>query len=186
MSRDFTHSSMCQANYGSSENCTCSERVPSEPKIVISNNAISSVAASLANRGKGRSEEEKAYDELLKTCVPKPEGHIRSTNDIGYLFTVTTIASSQRYGGTRTPIICSSFDRAKEYVENNYGDLFECSYALAVIEVVVVDHLYNGDIPDKYWYKWSKSFDSDSDDDGYYQAIETPEAFKDRTFQPIG
>jgi len=139
---------------------------------------MASIAASLANRGKGRSEEEKAYDELLKTCVLKSCGHSRLSLDDGLVFTITTIASSQRYGGTRTPIICSSFERAKEYVENNYGDLFECSYSLAVIEVIALDHLYNGDIKDSYWYKWI-------DDDGY-RAIETPEAYKDVTFQPIG
>lgn len=174
MSRDFTHSFQCPENQNTGS-CTCSDR---EPTVSWSDNAISSVAASLANRGKGRSEEEKAYDELLKTCVLKPEGHTRSSLDQGYIFTVTTIAPSQRYGGTRTPMVCSSFDVAREYIENNIGDLYEYSYSLAVIEIIVVDHLYNGDIKDSYWYKWIDKIG--------YQAIETPESFKNRTFQPIG
>lgn len=146
----------------------------SEPKFVISNNAISSVAASLASICKRCSEEEKAYDELLKTCVLKPHGHSRSSLDAGLVFTITTIASSQRYGGNRTPIVCSSFSTAREYVENNIGDLF---YSLVVIEVIALDHLYNGDIKDSYWYQWV---------DGSYKAIETPDVYKDRTVQPIG
>jgi len=104
-----------------------------------------------------RTAEEKWYDASLAACVYKPghAQHIGSKLAAGRMYTVTTIASSERYGGMRTVALCRTFDRAKEIVESNEGDIWEFSYMLAVIEAVVPDELYGGLILDEqYWYKW--------------------------------
>ena len=81
------------------------------------------------------------------------------------LYSVTTIVPgwpseiSKRYGGKRTPVICTSLRRAKQIVENNEGDIFETTYGYAVIDKVLPNVLYSfsGSVKEGYkewWYEW--------------------------------
>lgn len=143
---------------------------------IISSNAVSSVQAALANPSKERTPDEAAYDEVLRSCVLKPEGHVQKPSLATFtrLYTVTTIASSARFGGTRTVVVCDSFDAARKIVEENHGDIWENSYMLAVIEGVAANRLYTY-LDETYWYRWQGSREN-----GGYHAIETPEAYKNR------
>jgi len=153
----------------------------------MSGNAVGSVAAVLAD-GPGphkRTEGEKAYDEVVDGVRLKPDGHVQKPEPpegplgrprIVRLYSVTTLASSERYGGKRTVAVCTSFERAKQMVEENEGDIFELSYCLAVIEGIAADCLYGG-TPwalenEQYWYVWK------GDQDGSYRAIEVPAAYE--------
>jgi hypothetical protein len=109
------------------------------------------------------------YDEILASVVRK-EAHTPPALQ-GVVFAVTTIARSERFGGTRTPAVCMSFERAREIVETNEGDIWECSYMLCVIEAVIPDQLYgtNGDY--QYWYFWDMK-------EHRYVPIETPERYQ--------
>ena len=87
---------------------------------------------------------------------------------------MSTIARSAAYGGTRTVALCD-WKHAKEIVERNMGDIFECSYMLAVIESVVVNTLYNGIghlDQEAYWYRWYGTSEK-----GQYHPIVTPKAY---------
>lgn len=111
---------------------------------------------------------EKECDESFAACVYRATPHVQkiSKHSASRMYTVTTIASSERYGGTRTPVICRTFERAVEIIEFNEGDIWECSYMLAVIEAVVPDELY-GFCDEQYWYKWDLQA-------GKYKPIECP------------
>jgi len=130
---------------------------------------------------------EKEYDEIVKNVVLKPEGHkvAGPRPAVPCLYTVTTIASSSRFGGTRTPAICTTFEKAAEMVENNDGDLYECSYRLVVIEAVVPDHLYTT-LHEQYWYVWVYNHKDSVNSEGSYKAIETPEVYKNIVGWGIG
>ena len=119
-----------------------------------------------------RTTQEKHFDEILKTCVKKSEPHQRKSYD-NNLYTVTTIAASSWFGGQRTPIICTSYDRATEVVLENEGDIFEASYMLAVIEGIQPNILYGNVIGEQYWYMWEGPYH-----DGKYVPIEIPEEYK--------
>ncbi len=93
------------------------------------------------------------YKDALKSFVLKPEGHIQEKHQENRLYAVTTIAQSDQYGGTRTPVICYTLDRAKEIVETNEGDIWETTYHFTVIEGVIPDHLYTCH-KEQYWYQW--------------------------------
>jgi hypothetical protein len=147
--------------------------------VSMSGNAGASVEAMLADpHPREKTEQETVYHEIVRTAVVK-DGHrqMPPTDAVVEhkgvrLYMVTTIASQPRYGGTRTVVMCSSFERAKEIVERNEGDIFECSYSLAVIEATVADWLYGGCLQEQYWYVWK----GDSRD-GAYVPIEQPEAY---------
>jgi hypothetical protein len=144
-------------------------------KVKVSGNALASVSAVLASGGlHKRSDAEKAYDEVIRGVKLKRKGHVQKPAVVGVvrLYTVTTIASSARYGGTRTVAVCTSFERAREMVEENVGDIFELSYRLAVIEGLIADHLYGGLDHEQYWYVWK------GDQDGSYKPIEVPAAYE--------
>ncbi len=149
-------------------------------QVRMSGHALASVAAAVS-AGRERSDEERAYDEIVRSVVtrdahrqmPAPEDVLKHGGQ--RLYMVTTIASSARYGGTRTVVVCSSFERAQKIVENNEGDLFECSYELAVIEATVDGWLYGGLIHEQYWYVWK-----DGTGDGAYVPIEIPKAYVDQ------
>ena len=153
-------------------------------EVTVSRNALESVAAVLSSQGgpTKSSEAERAYNDLLARCVWKPEGHAqvpaREGSDCPRLYTVTTIAPSARYGGTRTPGIFTSFERAREVVEGNLGDIWEHSYMLAVIEALHPDRLYSM-LDEVYWYRWDGS-------EKRYRAIETPSEYAQTALQPIG
>ena len=123
--------------------------------------------------------DEKEYENILKSCVKKNTPHIKLEKDqfCKFVYTVTTIARSAKYGGQRTPIVCSSFEFANEVVSENIGDIWETSYQLAVIESVIIDCLYGSSDGNKYWYIWEKNGDDDTYD-GQYVPIEEPEEFK--------
>lgn len=145
----------------------------------ISDNAIASAAAALTQGPKIRTDDETRYDLAYRESRLKPEGHLQKDLPDSYppvlrLYTVTTIASSPRYGGTRTPIVCTSFEGAKRVVEENEGDIYEYSYMFAVIEAVVADRLYGTELDELYWYKWVRN-----DNGGQYQAIETPPGYEE-------
>lgn len=75
-------------------------------------------------------------------------------------------------------VVCSTFTRAKEIVEKNVGDIFECSYRLAVIEATIADRLYGGCLNERYWYCWKGSTDMRrGKGEGGYVPIEEPEAY---------
>lgn len=152
-----------------------------EGKVAVSGNAVASVAAALAGP-RERTDEEKAFDEMVAAVVIK-DGHRQAPptrevheHDGVRLYTVTTIAPiapSARYGGTRTPVVCSTFESAKSIVEKNKGDIFETTYRLAVIEAVVADWLYGGTLDEQYWYVWKGDYES-----GGYVPIERPKQFE--------
>jgi hypothetical protein len=149
----------------------------SDDNVIVNDSAISSVMAALANKSPERTASETEYDRRIGACVIKPEGHTQKPlpKELACryradkrLYTVTTIASSARYGGKRTPVICDSFDAAQEIVLKNMGDIWEYSYMFVVIEARVANHIYGGINDEHYWYVWV------GDQDGGYQAIETP------------
>lgn len=86
------------------------------------------------------------------------------------LYSVTTIAKDFIHGGMRTPVICTTLERAKQIVESNEGDIWEYSYMLAVIEGVIPDRLYSAS-DESYWYCWNV-------DKGCYQPTECPPQYK--------
>ena len=98
------------------------------------------------------------------------------------LYSVTTIVpgwpskEADRYGGKRTPVICTSLDLAKDIVENNRGDIFETTYRYAVIVTVFPDVLYGGVMEDEYaeyWYIWEGDYQT-----GRYVPSEKPEEYQ--------
>ena len=135
-----------------------------------SQNAQMSVSAVL-----GLPEVDAYSDEMLGACVVKPDGHEKPPKEFppkDRLWSITTIARSAKYGGTRTVCVCDSFGRAKEIVETNEGDIWECSYMLVVIEEFDANSLYGGlGTQVSYWYRWN--IDAKS-----YEAIETPEVYE--------
>lgn len=147
-----------------------------DPSVKVSQGAVSSVAAALLQDPKLRTDEERRYDEVVKSCVPKPCTHSQLPAPEGVskrLYTVTTIAASARYGGTRTPVVCDDFEVAREIVERNAGDIFETSYRLAVIEAVVPNQLYGGTLDEQYWYRWDGPYET-----GRYVPVERPSAYE--------
>lgn len=127
-----------------------------------------------------RTEEEQRYDKIVAACALKPAGHVSPMDAIDRIYTVTTVASSPRYGGTRTVAVCTTFSRAREIVETNEGDIWEYSYKLAIIEVARADCLYGGvgfadseEGVTQFWYRWEGERDG-----GAYQPIEIPEDYR--------
>lgn len=157
--------------------------------VTFNGSAIESVAAVLASpKPHERSEQEKAYDAIVKSVIVKKGRHRQlkpSAQIVKHggvrLYTITTIASSVRYGGTRTVVVCSTFRRAKEIVETNEGDIYEYSYRLAVIEATVADWLYGGFTNEQYWYVWEGT-----SEDGSYVPIERPKAYENISNFGIG
>lgn len=134
-----------------------------------------------------RTPKEEEYDAIVKACVRKRTPHRQkrpNANVVKYkgtrLYTVTTIAASDRFGGTRTVAVCATLKRAKTIVEKNMGDIYECSYMLVVIEAVVADWLYGGTLLENYWYKWygPGGMKKGGGYKGSYKPIEIPEAYK--------
>lgn len=152
----------------------------SEPSVSMSNNAMASVVAVMAGPSKERDAEEAAFKKVVDSCVrlrgghkqkPKPTGKYMSR--IKRLYSVTTLAASARYGGRRTVAVYDSFDRAVELVENNYGDIYEFSYQLCVVEAFICNRLY-GTLDEAYWFKW---YGDPNKKNSGYRAIKTPEEF---------
>jgi len=120
------------------------------------------------------------YVEIVARSQPKTSPHAPSVPPDGetWIWAVTTLAQNQRHGGTRTPVVCSTFQLANEIVENNHGDIWECSYYLAVIEAIRVDRLYGSVLGESFWYAWFT-------DEGY-KPIETPEEFRNTFGHGVG
>lgn len=149
-------------------------------KVVLSASAEESLAAGGAAASRERTDAEKAYDAIVASAVSKSAHVPRELEARRKLYTVTTIASSARYGGTRTPVVCTTFERAKAIVEDNEGDIFEFSYKLVVIEAVIADELYGGTLDEQYWYAW-KGGRTDA-----YVPIERPQAYESTVGFGIG
>lgn len=151
--------------------------------ISMSNNAVDSVMAALS-APREETPEEKAYDAAEENAVVIPGGHVEKPNeypDAVRLYSVTTIAASRRYGGTRTVMICDSFDRAHEGLTKGAYFWWEHSYAFAVIEAIYANTPYGGHNPrDQYWFRfnWDKSAPPGEYPDGRYEAIEKPAHFE--------
>ena len=75
------------------------------------------------------------------------------------LYLVTTIVSGWpeselKRNGSRKVAICSKFERAKEIVEKNEGDIWETDFYYAVITKVQADVVYGGFPVQEWWYNW--------------------------------
>lgn len=119
-----------------------------------------------------REENEARYEEAVRTAVPKLK-HVAVTNK-PRIYTVTSIARNDSYGGTRTPVACNSFEEACKYVESNAMDLWEHSYMLVVIEANVPNHPYGIGLDaggEEYWYRWNL-------DASKYEPIERPKVYE--------
>lgn len=113
------------------------------------------------------------YNNILASYTVKPDGHIPLPFDTRLgdtdtrLYTITTMCRHKDFNSRRTPGITTTFDEANTLVEGNYGDIYEFSYGLCVIEAVMPNQLY-GSIPgESYWYVWDIQQDK-------YVPIETP------------
>jgi hypothetical protein len=151
-------------------------------EVLVSGNALSSVAAVF----RGMTDEDRAkkeeFDRRVEACRRKRGGHVQARLVLPKahkkykatrLYSITTIASLPRYGGTRTVVICDDFKRARTIVEENRGDIFETSYRLAVIEPTMANWLYYH-LPEKpYWYRWYGTHAT-----GSYKAIHTPPGYE--------
>ena len=101
-----------------------------------------------------------------------PDGGPCTCSEATVLYAVTTIENRARGSAARrTPAVCMTLDRAKEIVEKNEGDIWECFYMYAVVETVIPDRLYSFS-GERYWYEWNL-------DKGCYLSIECPEQYKD-------
>lgn len=122
--------------------------------------------------------QEKEYHATVASCIPKVE-HVVSPDKEHQLYTITTLASSDWYGGNRTPAICDNLTRAKEIVERNEGDIWEYTYMLVVIESVKPNCVYSIGSRDEFWYRWNLELNR-------YEPIEKPEAYKNTVSFGIG
>jgi len=84
----------------------------------------------------------------------------------------------QSHGGSRIFGWFSSLNKAVEAVENNVGDIHECSYKYAIIEKSLegLRYAWISDY-DEYWYEWVGD-DWRESDSGKYVPIEKPEKLK--------
>jgi hypothetical protein len=120
------------------------------------------------------------FKAILAACVLKPEGHTQKAGARNRLYTVTTIAATESYGGTRCIVVCDSFERAKKIVETNEGDIFETTYWLAVIEAIIPNYLYHYE-DERYWYLWKGTRE-----EGQYLPIHGPKAYENTIGFGIG
>jgi hypothetical protein len=119
---------------------------------------------------KEEEEGEESYDSIV-AGVERCERHIEPKCDEEMLWSVTTIARSAMYGGTRCVAVCLSFDRAMQIVESNEGDIWETTYQLAVIEGVYPDQLYPTTPELQFWFVWDRKSRS-------YVPIRVPTAYE--------
>jgi hypothetical protein len=132
-------------------------------------------------RDRAESDTAERYEEAVRTAVPK-EKHVAVVTDKPRIYAVTSIASRDVYGGTRTPVICDSFEAACEYVESNSMDLWENSYMLVVIEANVPNHPYGIGLDpagEEYWYRWNLEANR-------YEPIEKPKEYEKTVCFGIG
>lgn len=126
-----------------------------------------------------RNKQEAQYDEILSSCAKKPSGHQVKRTSTRTWYTVTTLAASELYGGTRTVAIFDGFAKANEFVLANTGDIWETTYMLCVIEATVPNSLYGQSWAGAerqrpaYWYRWY------GNDDGSYLPIHAPAVYCD-------
>lgn len=112
------------------------------------------------------------YEDAITKAVWLDAHPMKEVDRSGRLYTITTIARSPKYGGERTPVICSTLDWARKIVETNNGDIYEYSYMLVVIEGLRPDELYSAsDVDERYWYCWDR-------EQRCYRPIETPDMYK--------
>ena len=90
------------------------------------------------------------YEKARQEATPTTHEFVNSHDE---LYAVITVAKNLAYGGCRIPVVCNHLDRAREIIEKNEGDIWECSYDFAVIQSVSVNHLY--EIGKMYWYHWN-------------------------------
>jgi hypothetical protein len=124
------------------------------------------------------------FDKIVDSVIDKPSGHEiewkkRPRTCGAVLYAITTVAS---FLPRPCVAICNTFERAKEIVERNEGDIFEYAYSLVVIEAVEADRL-NGTtgLLEQYWYVWRGT-----PEDGSYRPIHCPEAYEHMTGWGVG
>lgn len=106
------------------------------------------------------------FQEAIKNIKYKNSPHQYTSTNSKTLFAVVTLANKLE---DRIPVVCDSFDKANEIVVNNYGDIYEYSYSLVVIEEFILNKLYANSV-NEYWYYWSL-------EDECYKPIEKPEVY---------
>lgn len=149
------------------------QHLPTIPEaITIYSGIVTSVSPEESK--KPRKEREKTpqeleYLETVKNCQYKRR-HLFPKHMKGAIYPITTIAQSDRYGGTRTPVVCSTFKQASKYVLNNAVDMWETTYDLVVIEPHTLDRFYSSGHK-CFWYKWDRS-------QSRYRPIHTPEVYE--------
>lgn len=94
-----------------------------------------------------------------------------------FLYTVTTVTSGYSnsdkdcFTSKRTPVICSTFEKARGVIDRNDADIHEGSYTYAVIERIVPDWIYpetQGDYQ-QWWFKWEGNLET-----GKYEPCPAP------------
>jgi len=93
-----------------------------------------------------------------------------------YLYAVTVIVP----GSSLLECVCTSFERAKEIITTNEGDLQERWASFAIIEKFPANSLYS--FPFQFWYVWVendwKSQNVKPTKYGDFKPIKTPEEFR--------
>ena len=108
--------------------------------------------------------------------------------------TIQEIEKISRHGNTyighdtRIPGIYTTLEKAKECVENNYGDIWETSYDLVVIEETETDYLYQTCRPNigQWWYEWKGVRGMEGVGTKGYVACECPKRYQNIVGWGIG
>lgn len=96
-----------------------------------------------------------------------------------YAITIMPGPGGKTIGSTsRTPVVCTTVERAKEIVETNEGDICEGYYMLAVIEPFIANKVY-GYLLETFWYEWNEL-------EKRYLRIECPDRYKSTVGFGIG
>lgn len=142
--------------------------------------ATEAVRAQLLRRGGSTlPTHEEQYQAALDGIIYRPEGHDVYVGECGerrVLYTITTVARKDEFGGTRCWAVTSTWEKAKDLVEKAGDYLWEYSAQFCVIEPVVPDDL-GAYLIDSYWYLWTFG-PGEKDGPGRYLPIETPEVFR--------
>ncbi len=148
--------------------------------LIVNSSAVDSVKAILNKIDD--SAEIAEFQKLVRGCRPIEKHRLapcaKTYKKYRRLFSLTTLAASERYGGKRCVAIYDDFQKAQRAVFENHGDIFEYSYTLAVIEPIYANVLYSYSAR-AYWFRWSKKKKG-------YEPIQTPERYKNTCGVGVG